>query len=230
MEIGGEEKVSAAAILLFGKDPQRFFPRARIRFIRFEGKTAEVGTRMNVFKDIKFNGRLLEQVQQATAFVRTQIREYTKLGEGAVFQTFLFFLLSITSSLPNHRIIGEGYKVEFYRLSERTIDRMCDALNGWYNVWTKFRCDYEDEKGTLSIVVCKPEEADKILKIMSDIQPLSFEREGTLSVPDVARIKMESIIDLHMTAEREKPSVLSELKRLSRNSPHGKNTPKEMEI
>ena len=87
MEIGGEEKVSAAAILLFGKDPQRFFPRARIRFIRFEGKTAEVGTRMNVIKDIKFNGRLLEQVQQATAFVRTQIREYTKLGEGAVFQT-----------------------------------------------------------------------------------------------------------------------------------------------
>ena len=65
---------------------------------------------------------------------------------------------------------------------------------------------------------------------MSDIQPLSFEHEGTLSVSDVARIKMESIIDSHMTAEREKPSVLSELKRLSGNSPHGKNTPKEMEI
>ena len=132
--------------------------------------------------------------------------------------------------LEDSTIAGKGYKVEFYRLSERTIDRMCDALNGWYNVWTKFRCDYEDEKGSLSIVVREPEEADKIFKIMSDIQPLSFEHEGTLSVPDVARIKMESIIDLHMTAEREKPSVLSELKRLSCNSPHGKNMPKEMEI
>ena len=132
--------------------------------------------------------------------------------------------------LEDSTIAGEGYKVEFYRLSERTIDRMCDALNGWYNVWTKFRCDYEDTKGTLSIVVRKPEEADKIFKIMSDIQPLSFEHEGTISVPDVARLKMESIIDLHMTAEQEKPSVLSELKRLSCNSPHGKNTPKEMEI
>ena len=132
--------------------------------------------------------------------------------------------------LEDSTITGEGYKVEFYRLSERTIDRMCDALNGWYNVWTKFRCDYEDTKGTLSIVVRKPEEADKIFKIMSDIQPLSFEHEGTISVPDVARLKMESIIDLHMTAEQEKPSVLSELKRLSCNSPHGKNTPKEMEI
>lgn len=82
-----EEKVNAAAILLFGKDPQRFFPRARIRFIRFEGNTAEVGDRMNVIKDVSFTGRLLDQVRQATDFVRTQIREYTKLGEGAVFQT-----------------------------------------------------------------------------------------------------------------------------------------------
>ena len=62
--------------------------------------------------------------------------------------------------LEDSTIAGEGYKVEFYRLSERTIDRMCDALNGWYNVWTKFRCDFEDTKGTLSIVVRKPEEAD----------------------------------------------------------------------
>lgn len=67
--------------------PQRFFPRARIRFIRYEGRTAEVGERMNVVKDVKFSGRLLEQVQQATDFVRTQIREYTKLGKGGVFRT-----------------------------------------------------------------------------------------------------------------------------------------------
>ena len=82
-----EETVSGAAVLLFGKDPQRFFPRARIRFIRYEGKTAEVGDRMNVVKDVKFAGRLLEQVKSATAFVKTQIREYTKLGEGAIFHT-----------------------------------------------------------------------------------------------------------------------------------------------
>lgn len=33
----GKELVSGAAILLFGKKPQLFFPRARIRFIRYEG-------------------------------------------------------------------------------------------------------------------------------------------------------------------------------------------------
>ena len=85
--VNGEEKVSGAAVLLFGKDPQRFFPRARVRFIRYDGKTAEVGDRMNVIKDRKFSGRILDQVRDAATFVKTQIREYTKLGSGAIFQT-----------------------------------------------------------------------------------------------------------------------------------------------
>ncbi len=61
--------------------------------------------------------------------------------------------------LPDATITAEGYTVEFSRLSERTIDRMCDALNGWYNIWTKFCCEYTDGKGTLSITVRKPEAA-----------------------------------------------------------------------
>ena len=85
--VDGEDKVSCAAILLFGKMPQRFFPRARVRFVRYEGRTAEVGDRMNVIKDVKFSGKILEQVRDAIAFVKTQIREYTKLGKGAVFTT-----------------------------------------------------------------------------------------------------------------------------------------------
>ena len=85
--IDGEDKISTAAILLFGINPQRFFPRARLRFVKYDGRKAEVGDRMNVIKDEKFKGRILDQVQNALAFVKTQIREYTKLGEGAVFQT-----------------------------------------------------------------------------------------------------------------------------------------------
>lgn len=55
--------------------------------MKYEGKTAEVGDRMNVIKDKKFSGRILDQVQEAIAFVKTQIREYTKLGKGAKFNT-----------------------------------------------------------------------------------------------------------------------------------------------
>ena len=39
----GEEDVSTACILLFGKYPQKFFPRARTRFIRYEGVDEKVG-------------------------------------------------------------------------------------------------------------------------------------------------------------------------------------------
>ena len=114
--------------------------------------------------------------------------------------------------LDEATISGEGYKVEFFRLSEKTIDRMCDALNGWYNVWTKFRCDFQDAKGTLTITVRQPEEADKISMAMSDLQPVTFEHEGTLSAANVARIKMESLIGFIKAPEKEKPSILADLK------------------
>lgn len=127
-------------------------------------------------------------------------------------------------------ITGNGYKVEFFRLSERTIDRMCDALNGWYNVWTKFRCDYSDSKGTLSIIVRKPEEADRLFRAMTDLQPVVFENEDTLSVADVARIKMESIIGFIKPNEQKKTSIQSELKKHTQKNLSGRTKSKEMEI
>lgn len=59
-EKNGRQEVSAAAVLLFGKNPKHFFPRARIRFIRYEGTEARVGAAMNVIKDVSFEGRILQ--------------------------------------------------------------------------------------------------------------------------------------------------------------------------
>ena len=50
-EKDGLQKISTACILLFGKNPQRFFPRARTRFIRYKGTEEKVGTEMNVVKE-----------------------------------------------------------------------------------------------------------------------------------------------------------------------------------
>lgn len=54
INVSGREEMSVAAILLFGKNPQKYFPRAWVRFIRYDGVTAEVGTKMNVIKDVIF--------------------------------------------------------------------------------------------------------------------------------------------------------------------------------
>ena len=46
----GEMQVSSAAILLFGKNPQMYFPRARVRFVKYDGVEEKFGTEMNVIK------------------------------------------------------------------------------------------------------------------------------------------------------------------------------------
>ncbi len=50
----GELQVSSAAILLFGKNPQMYFPRARVRFVKYDGVEEKFGTEMNVIKDVIF--------------------------------------------------------------------------------------------------------------------------------------------------------------------------------
>lgn len=109
---GPEDRISTAAILLFGTEPQRFFPRARVRFIRYEGKTAEVGERMNVVKDIKFTGRVLDQVKDTIAFIKTQIREYTKLGADAKFQTVSEFPEFCWTELIVNAVAHRDYSIK----------------------------------------------------------------------------------------------------------------------
>lgn len=83
----GEQKISNACILLFGKNPQRFFPRARARFIRYEGTEEKVGTEMNVVKDVTFGGTVLNQIIQTVAYLETQVREHSFLGPNGLFVT-----------------------------------------------------------------------------------------------------------------------------------------------
>ena len=86
---GGKEEVSTAAMLLFGKNPKHYFPRARIRFVRYEGTEAKVGAEMNVIKDVVFEGRVLQVIEKALEFVRSQIKERTYLGADTRFVTEL---------------------------------------------------------------------------------------------------------------------------------------------
>jgi ATP-dependent DNA helicase RecG len=84
---GTDYVISASAILLFGKNPQKFFPRARIRFIKYEGVEEKIGPAMNIIKDIIFEGTVLQSLQKTIEFVGTQIREYTRLTKGGLFAT-----------------------------------------------------------------------------------------------------------------------------------------------
>lgn len=86
-EKSGKMQISSAAILLFGKNPQLYFPRARVRFIRYEGTEEHVGTQMNVIKDVIFEGTILKMITDAVAYLDTQIKEKTYLGKNGRFVT-----------------------------------------------------------------------------------------------------------------------------------------------
>ena len=85
--VKGEEQVSVACILLFGKYPQKFFPRGRTRFIRYKGTEERVGAEMNVIKDVTFEGTILDQVKATIAYLETQVEEHTFLGQHGQFVT-----------------------------------------------------------------------------------------------------------------------------------------------
>ena len=76
-EKNSREYVSGAAILLFGIAPQRWFPRARVRVVCYDGTKELTGAQMNVVKDEMFEGRIIDMTRNALAFVKTQIREHT---------------------------------------------------------------------------------------------------------------------------------------------------------
>ncbi len=83
----GNTVISTAAILLFGKHPQTYYPRARVRFIRYEGTEEKFGTHMNVIKDVIFDGNILKMAKDSIAFLDTQIKEKTYLGQDGMFVT-----------------------------------------------------------------------------------------------------------------------------------------------
>ena len=120
----GKEQVSVAAILLFGKNPQIFFPRAYIRFIRYDGTEALVGKDMNVIKDKIFEGRILEQVEQAVEFIKIQMKEKTYLGHDGIFVTDEeyneFIRTEIVVNAATHRDYGiKGTDIQIKMFDDR---------------------------------------------------------------------------------------------------------------
>ena len=121
---GEHDQASTAAVLLFGKYPQQFFPRARIRFIRYDGIEAKVGKDMNVVKDVIFEGRILDQVQKAVDYIKTQMKEKTYLGHDGIFITeeeySEFVCTEIVVNAATHRDYGiKGTDIQIKMFDDR---------------------------------------------------------------------------------------------------------------
>jgi len=131
----GEEQVSVACILLFGKYPQKFFPRGRTRFIRYKGTEERVGTEMNVIKDVTFEGTILDQVKATIAYLETQVEEHTFLGQHGQFVTNRdypkFVIQEMVVNACCHRAYNiKGTEIQIKMLDDRLVFESPGRLPG----------------------------------------------------------------------------------------------------
>ena len=84
-ETDGKQSITVAGILLFAKNPTQFLPGARVRFLRYEGKRAGVGTGINIVKDITLDKALPELLKEGQALLESQMREFQHLSREGLF-------------------------------------------------------------------------------------------------------------------------------------------------
>ncbi len=83
---GNKPQITVAGVLLFGKIPTKFLPTARIRFLRYEGTSIEVGRNFNVVKDITIEKPLHRLLSEAQQVLSSQMREFQQLDRDGKFK------------------------------------------------------------------------------------------------------------------------------------------------
>lgn len=107
-----------AGILLFGKNPCKFLPQARLRVIKYSGMNQKVGTEINIIKEKTFESAIPNIIRATREFVTTQLRDFQYLDKDGKFKImpeypeFAWFE-GIVNALThrNYSIRGEHIKV-----------------------------------------------------------------------------------------------------------------------
>jgi ATP-dependent DNA helicase RecG len=85
--VGSRFVPNNACALLFAIDPNDIFPGCMVRFFRFDGDVEGTGARFNATKDVWIKGTIPKIIESARAWIKSQVREYTRLGpDGKFFQ------------------------------------------------------------------------------------------------------------------------------------------------
>ena len=69
------------AVLLFAKNILQFYPNCRVRFIRYDGNSMQVGERINIIKDINIESPLLKIIEKVKNIISLQLRDFMTLDK-----------------------------------------------------------------------------------------------------------------------------------------------------
>lgn len=82
-----DQKLTVAGMLLFSKNPIKFYPNARVRYLRYEGTKAQTGKRINLIKDINIDGPISKVIEESKIVISSQLRDFQTLDESGKFKT-----------------------------------------------------------------------------------------------------------------------------------------------
>lgn len=113
-----------AGLLLFSKDPSKYLPQARMKFIRYDGAKAKVGTEINIIKEKTFDGSIPKIIQESKQFIETQLREFQYLDKDGIFKKmpeypeFAWFE-AIVNALTHRNYSIRGDYIRFIMFDDR---------------------------------------------------------------------------------------------------------------
>lgn len=117
-------KLTNAGILLFGNNPTKYLPQARLRFIRYDGLFAGTGKSLNIIKEKTFDGAIPQIIMNAKAFIKTQMREFQYLNNEGLFEKmpeypeFAWFE-GIVNALTHRNYSNRGEHIKFVMFDDR---------------------------------------------------------------------------------------------------------------
>ena len=114
-----------ACVLLFSKEPTKYLPQARLKFIRYDGVKANVGTEINIIKEKTFDKAIPKIITEVKEFIKTQLREFQYLdGEDGTFKSmpeypeFAWFE-GIVNALTHRNYSIRGEYIRFIMFDDR---------------------------------------------------------------------------------------------------------------
>ena len=112
---------TVAGLLILGREPQRAFPQAMVRLLRYEGSSRETGARSNVAHDRRLQGTLAAQIDGARRALRRWLPTAIRLQPEGRFQeaTLIpsFAWLEAIVNAVTHRsysLAGDHVRVEVF--------------------------------------------------------------------------------------------------------------------
>lgn len=79
-------KLTNAGLLLFGKNPSKFLPQARLRVIKYSGNNQKVGAEINIIKEKTFDKAIPKIIREAREFINHQLRDFHYLDKDGKFK------------------------------------------------------------------------------------------------------------------------------------------------